>query len=129
MTSRTRARSSVLRPTVLVVALAATACGWRPADEQIVERFFELAELNDTTRLARVATTAFDPAVEGVVERFEVIERRDARTESGTLRRAMRLRALVRSPAGRPAERTLEVTLEGSDASRMKVTAVRRTGA
>ena len=118
-------RSARLLATVLL-AVAPAGCGWTPADEQIVERFFELAKLHDTTRLASIATIAFDPTVEGVVERFEVASRRDRAGQEGLVHRTLRLRTQMRSPAGAPLERTLEVTLEGKAPAQMKVTGVRR---
>ena len=110
---------------VLVCALAGAGCGWTPADRQIVERFFQLATLHDTTRLADVATVVFDPTIEGVVEQFEVLEWADGSRPGGGLSRTLRIRAQVRTPAGAPRERGLEVTLEGPEPTRLKVTGVR----
>ena len=109
----------------ILLLLAATACGWTPADEQVLIEFFERAELHDTTRLAAVATVTFNPKVEGVVERFEIVERGPEQPlEGGGARRELRLAAIVRSPGGVEGERELRVTLDRGEGGWM-VTRVR----
>jgi hypothetical protein len=101
--------------TVIASAVIATACGPIPPDEQVVRRFFEESRTYDKTRLAAIAQVVFDPRVEGVVERFSVVERSDRPLPENQLRRRLTIQADVRSAAGRMDQRTLVVTLEGRD--------------
>ena len=110
----TAIRRPLNRRGILAAALsvAIAACGWTPADEQVLVKFFERSRAYDTTLLAPIATVAFDPRVEGVVDRFEILDRRDQSLDGGRLSREARLRAQVSSPAGERSERQLLVTLE-----------------
>ena len=106
----------------LLLAGATVTCGWMPADEQVLRLFFERSRIYDTTRLAPIASVTFNPRVEGIVERFEILARDDKPLEDGRLRRQARLSATVWSAAGRRSERTLVVTLERDAAGGWKVT-------
>lgn len=100
------------------LALALGACGWTPADEQVLTKFFEQSRLYDTTRLARFATVVFDPRTDGVVERFTVVRRSaDQPIEPQGKRRQVTLRADVRSPAGQVRRTDLTLTLEEREGS------------
>ena len=93
--------------TLGLLALSALGCGVLSPEEQLLTRFFEAARLHDTTVMARYATVTFNPRTEGVVQEFEVddVERRAERLKVVTLR------AQVRGPDGRTAERTLQATM------------------
>lgn len=112
------------RRCLLVLMLLAAGCGWVPADEQVLRIFFEQSQVYDTTRVATVATVVFDPRVEGMVDRFRIVERADESLSGNRLRRQSRLDAHVRS-AGRAYERTLLVTMERDAVGRWMVTAFR----
>jgi hypothetical protein len=103
-------------PCALIVCLFTTACGWTPADEQFLTKFFERSRAYDTTRLAPVATVVFDPTTQGVVQRFRIVKREEAATAGGRGARLLTLQADVGS-AGRVSERTLMVTMEQRDGS------------
>ena len=99
-----------------VMCLALGACGWTPADEQVLLRFFERSRLYDRTRLEPIATVVFDPRVDGVVERFHVVERGPERPgDDGRVVRDVTLDAIVRSASGQERPRQLRVTLERRD--------------
>jgi hypothetical protein len=104
----------VLRAGGAALAWAMLAsCGWTPADEQVLIRFFERSRVYDTTRLAPLADVVFNPRTDGVVDRFDIVERSpDRPAPGGGVTRELTLRADVRSPAGSADERTLRVTLE-----------------
>ena len=108
----------------LLLAGVIVACGWVPADEQVLRLFFERSRTYDTTGLAPIATVTFNPQVEGVVERFEILAR-DDQSLQGRLRRQARVSATVWSAAGRRSERTLLVTLDRDAAGGWKVTGFR----
>lgn len=100
----------------LLVAVLSSGCGWTPADEQVLRKFFERSREFDKTRLAEVATVVFDPKVDGVVDRFDVVNRGpEERAGSDRVTKQLTVQAAVRSPAGRTSPRTLRVTLEWRD--------------
>jgi hypothetical protein len=104
------------RYTALVLVVMLSGCGWTPADEQILTKFFERSRIYDRTRLAEVATVVFDPKVDGVVDQFEVVNRGpEERAGTERVTKQLTVQAAVRSPAGRTAPRTLSVTLEWRD--------------
>ena len=112
---------------MLLAALALTlpACGWTPADEQVLRKFFEESRLYDRTLLAAHGTVVFDPGTNGVVQQFEVLERgADQQIAPGYVRRQLTVRADVRSSEGRVEPKTLAVTLERRN-DRWMVTAFR----
>jgi hypothetical protein len=105
----------LLCATVVAAALW-TACGWAPADEQQLVKFFEQSRAYDRTRLAPIATVVFDPRTDGVVERFDVVARgAERRLDDGRLAKEVTVDATVRSAAGRLSQRTLIVTFEQRD--------------
>ena len=113
----------MVRPLCLLVLLT-TGCGWVPEDEQAIRTFFAQSSLYDRTQLAEVAQVVFDPRVEGVVDRFDVVSREDTTDGDGRRRRVAQLDAVVRSN-GRRSHRTIVVTLEQAATGRWKITAYR----
>ena len=106
-----RLLSAAVASTVLLAA-----CGWTPADEQLLIKFFERSRAYDRTTLAPIATVVFDPRTDGVVERFEIVARSaERRLDDGRLAKEVTVDADVRSAAGRLNQRTLIVTLEQRD--------------
>ena len=105
-----------MRRFAVLIALLASACGWTPADEQVLTKFFERSRIYDRTRLSEVATVVFDPKVDGVVDEFEVVSRGpEERDATDRVTKQLTVQAAVRSPAGRSSPRTLNVTLEWRD--------------
>jgi hypothetical protein len=109
-----------LRRAALLLTLLTAACGWVPADEQVLTTFFHQSRLYDTTRVAGVSKVMFDPRVEGVVERFRVVDRMDRPLDGNRLRRESTLAARVRT-SERTYDRTLRVTMERSAEGRWMV--------
>lgn len=61
-------------PVVAVVwLLTSLACGDGGADYLLFERFFAASRLRDRTALARFSTVVFEPHVDGIVVRFEIL--------------------------------------------------------
>ena len=109
---------------ICLLVLLAAGCGWVPADEQTIRTFFAQSSLYDRTRLAEVAQVVFDPRVEGVVDRFDVVSREDTAVDGGRIRRVAQLDAVVRS-RGATSHRTIFVTLEQAGTNRWMITAYR----
>ena len=86
------------------------------------------SSLNQVCTIARgwltVAQVVFDPRVEGVVDRFDVVSREDTAVDEGRIRRVAQLDAVVRS-RGATSHRTIFVTLEQAGTSRWMITAYR----
>jgi hypothetical protein len=109
---------------LLLIALC-PGCRWTSADEQLLIEFFDQSRVYDRTRLSRLATVVFNPATDGIVHRFDIVDRGPERTSaSGAQTRDVTIRAAVLPPEGPPAERLLVVTLTERD-GRWIVTAVR----
>ena len=119
------------RVLLLVVALAAalTACS-TPTEEPILGEFFNASRLADRTALQKIATTWFNPAVDGIVTSFDVtgVVTRQAR---GRDTKEVSISAPVKLPHGQTLQKNLVVTLErdvlvaGSTPGRWMVTAIR----
>lgn len=91
--------------------LASSACAGTAADHQLLDRFFSASRLRDRTALARLSTVIFEPAIDGMVERFEVVSAAtlDAQT------RQLTVQARIRRPDDVVAERLLIVTIKQAD--------------
>lgn len=109
---------------ICLLVLLAAGCGWVPADEQAIRTFFAQSSLYDRTRLADVAQVVFDPRVEGVVDRFDVVSREDTAVDESHIRRVAQVDAVVRS-RGATSHRTILVTLEQAGTNRWMITAYR----
>ena len=109
---------------ICLLVLLAAGCGWVPADEQAIRTFFAQSSLYDRTRLAEVAQVVFDPRIEGVVDRFDVVSREDTAASEGRIRRVAQLDAVVRS-RGASSHRTIFVTMEEAGTNGWLITAYR----
>jgi hypothetical protein len=101
---------------LLVVVVFTIGCGWVQSDEEAIRAFFAQSSLYDRTRLASVSRVAFDPRVEGVVTRFEIVSRQDTPMDAGRLRRVAQVDAVIRAN-GAMSSRTFSVTLEQAGSS------------
>ncbi len=118
---RTRLRSSLgssLWSSAAAVCLVA-ACGVLSLEEQVLLRFFEASRVYDKAALEKVATVAFNPVTDGIVDDFAV-----AGVEESADRRVVTVDAQVRRQSGTTAER-LTVTMERR-AGRWLITGVTR---
>lgn len=120
-TARRRATTARSRrlPAALIAALALAACGGTPADEQLIEKFFEQSRLYDRTMLARLSTVVYDPVANGSVDRFQIVTR--DRVVSNPPRTEVTILAQVRDASGRVSARTLVLTLEERDGANVIV--------
>jgi hypothetical protein len=99
-----------LKPALYAVAFSTTACVWPLPERQLLIDFFQACRLNDTTVLARMATTACSPATFGVVDGFELV-----RVSNDGSRKSVRIDARLHSLAGTRREGTIDVELEDID--------------
>src|SRR5688500_373192 len=67
---RPRRRPGLYGPALLALLLA--GCGVLSPEEQLLTDFFEASRLHDTTVAAKVSDVIFSPAVDGIVDRFEI---------------------------------------------------------
>jgi len=71
---------TVLPLVVSFISLGAVACSG-PADEAVIERFFSASRESDRAALRSVALVGFDPATQGTVTEFEVVNTSEERRE------------------------------------------------
>ena len=126
--------------TLLAAALGAAACS-EGVEHAVLSRFFSAARLRDRTALGAMATVDFNPAIDGVVTTFQVVdvgadERRPLSTAdpaivqlsleelkgqpapnaSGDLvTRSVTIAAPVRGSSGETATRTMGFTLSRAE--------------
>jgi hypothetical protein len=97
-------------------ALFAAACSYSPPEQQVLEKFFRAAKLQDSTTLAGVATVNFDPRSDGSIQEFTIDNigepERRAGVDGDVVTEPVTVTAKVVSPAGRTTSRTLVVTLQ-----------------
>ena len=111
--------------TVLTLALLTIAlAGCSSAEERtLLAQFFAASRLRDLTAVHNLATVAFEPAIDGIVTSFEVMEITVVQASAG---QAMVKDVLITAPVrlfdGRTVSRTFIVTMQrgvpGSDLSR-----------
>ena len=111
-------RQTRLRSSLAAAGLLA-ACGVLSLDEQVLLRFFEASRVYDRAALEKVATVAFNPMTDGIVDAFTV-----AGVEASPDRRVVTVDAQVRRRSGTTAER-LSVTMERR-AGRWLITGITR---
>jgi hypothetical protein len=119
---------------VVVLAAVATACGPRP-QQPVLAEFFNASRLRDLTALRKIATTAFDPARDGIVTDF-TIKGVEAHEAAGRSTEDVSISAPVKPMDGPTVEKQLVVTLEkdltgarSGVKGRWIVTSVREAGA
>ena len=120
---RGMARSRSAAALTALVLLA--ACAWPSPDRQLLLDFFHACRVYDTTVLARLATASCNPATDGVVQDFDILEVEDAGATGGAAAREIMLDAGVRPLGGSPVRQRLTVRLEQIE-GRWMVTAVTR---
>jgi hypothetical protein len=121
----------MIRVLILVAALAATEAACSPrTEEAILGAFFHASRLRDRTALQKLATTIFDPAVDGIITGFNITGVVTGQAP-GRVTRDVSISAPVKLPGGQTLEKNLVVTLErdgsggGGTAERWIVTAIR----
>ena len=118
-----------------IVALVATLAACSPrAEQRILSEFFSASRLRDRTALQKLATTAFDPASQGIITGFDItgVVTGDA---GGRAIKDVSISAPVKLPGGQTLQKNLVVTLErdvsgsGGTAARWIVTGIRDSAA
>ena len=105
-----RARLTI--PLLTLLTLAPAACS--SADERILlNQFFAASRLRDLTALRNVATVVFEPATDGIVTGFELLDVTVTRaSRAQALAEEVSIAAPVRLPDGTTVEKTFVVTME-----------------
>ena len=94
----------------VVLGALLAGCGPRP-EEPVLAEFFSASRLRDMTALRKIATTAFDPARDGIVTEFKV-RNVEAHEEGGRSTEDVSITAPVKPMDGPTVEKQLVVTLE-----------------
>jgi hypothetical protein len=102
-----RCRVAALQLALALGASVLAACALRP-ERSILAEFFAASRLRDTTALARISTTIFEPLDQGIVVDFEIV---DVKLD-GDRRKLVTIEAPVRLRDGSQARQRLVVTLE-----------------
>ena len=108
------ARRSAGALAIAVVAISA-ACSGR-VEHALLERFFELSRLRDTTALAPIATVVFEPFEDGIVDEFDVVrvapEERSGSRQTEIAAKEVTVDADVRGQDGKTVKKRLIVTMQ-----------------
>jgi hypothetical protein len=97
---------------IALMTLTGPGCA-TDTERALLNQFFAASRLRDLTALRKIATVVFEPATDGTVTTFEILQMTavpgpDGKSES----EAISLSAPVRLPDGRTVTKTLVVTLE-----------------
>ena len=90
----------------VLVALAFAGCGV-PPERSIVDEFFAESRLRDKTALQHVATVAYEPHINGIVETFEIKKVSPELDNTKTVVVA----AQVKLPDGGTADKSITLTM------------------
>lgn len=101
---------------VLLVVLFTTACA--PAEQPLVQQFFDASRLRDKTALQKFSTVIFEPAGNGIVRAFTVTNVSPERREGARTRKDVAVSATVTAHDGGTMEERLTVTLERAEGRR-----------
>ena len=108
--------------TAAAVILAACA---RP-EQALLERFFDLSRLRDTTALQAVSTVIFEPLQQGIVRTFHITGATPEQVEGQTVTKDVTVEAPVILPDGQTVQKALVITLQhGRGDGRWMVTGFR----
>ncbi len=97
---------------VALVTLAASSCA-HDAERALLNQFFAASRLRDLTALNKIASVVFEPARDGIVTTFEIVQMKAVPGPDGAPEsEAVSISAPVRLPDGQTVTKTLVVTLE-----------------
>lgn len=97
---------------VALVTLTVLSCA-HDAERALLNQFFAASRLRDLTALQKIATVVFEPATDGVVTTFEMIQVTAIPGSSGKSElEAISISAPVRLPDGRTVTKRFVVTME-----------------
>ena len=89
---------------VLAIALS---CGCGQQERSLVDQFFAASRLRDKTAIQKVSTVIFEPAIQGIVESFEITK--VGPEENGA--KTVTVSAQVKLPDGRTVQKTIVLTM------------------
>jgi len=118
-TTRRPARLSA----AIALVMALTACGHR-AEKALVDQFFSASRLGDKTAAQSVSTVYFDPREQGLVRQFTIKGVTPEEVSGGVASKNVTLNALVESPDGAQAEKTIFVTMQRKPGAAWMITGV-----
>jgi hypothetical protein len=97
---------------VALVTLTLLSC--TPGSERaLLDQFFAASRLRDLTALQKIATVVFEPARDGIVTRFEILQKTAVPAPDGSpASEAISISAPVRLPDGRTVTKTLIVIMQ-----------------
>ena len=90
-----------------LLALTIAGCGLRIADRVLIEQFFAASRLRDLTALSKFSTVVFEPATDGIVTSFDIVE--VAAASSSDVKTVL-IAAPVRLPDGREVVKRFALT-------------------
>jgi hypothetical protein len=97
---------------IALVTLIVAGCA-RDAERALLSQFFAASRLRDLTALQKIATVVFEPATDGIVTSFEILQTTAVQGADGMpLSEQVAISAPVRLPDGRTVTKTFVVTLE-----------------
>src|SRR5438045_7486515 len=87
--------------------LALVLAGFTAPEQPLLERFFALSRLRDTTALQSLSTVVFEPREQGIVRRFTVVGSSPERVSEGVTTKDVTVQASVETPQGQLVDTTL----------------------
>jgi hypothetical protein len=97
---------------VALVTLTVLSCA-HDAERALLDRFFAASRLRDLTALQRIATVVFEPATDGIITSFEILQITTVQGPDGTsVSEKVLISAPVRLPDGGTVTKTVVVTME-----------------
>jgi len=101
-------------PALVVSLIALTTLGCAgDAERALLTQFFAASRLRDLTALQKISTVVFEPAADGIVTSFDVLQLTPVPGPDGVpVSEVVSVSAPVRLPDGQTVSKTLVVTLE-----------------
>jgi hypothetical protein len=97
---------------IALVTLIVPGCA-RDTERALLSQFFAASRLRDLTALQKFATVVFEPATDGIVTSFEILQTKTVPGPDGMpLSEQVSISAPVRLPDGETVTKTFVVTLE-----------------
>jgi len=99
---------------LVVSTMTLTASGCGPNTERaLLTRFFSASRLRDLTALQKIATVVFEPARDGIITSFDIVQMTAVQGPNGQpVSEGVTISAQVRLPDGRTVPKKLVVTME-----------------
>lgn len=99
---------------LVVSMMAMTALGCGPNTERaVLTQFFSASRLRDLTALQKIATVVFEPARDGIITSFDIVQMTAVQGPNGLpVSEGITISAPVRLPDGRTVLKNLVVTME-----------------